>query len=201
MNILIDKLPQKIDNIEINTDFRNWMLFELILQDKELSEQEQFLEIINVTLKDGIKVISKLEKNELKHVINNLLWFYTCDRYKNEKNNKIFDLKQDFKTKSKAIYSFEYDAEYIFASFYECYKIDLTKTKMHWWKFKTLFTNLSDNCIFSKIMQYRSIEINSKMSKEERKFYLEKKRIYALPDLRTNEQKENDFANSLFKMM
>ena len=172
MNILIDKLPQKIDNIEINTDFRNWMLFELILQDKELSEQEQFLEIINVTLKDGIKVISNLTKNELKHVINNLLWFYTCDRYKNEKNNKIFDLKQD-----------------------------LTKTKMHWWKFKTLFTNLSDNCIFSKIMQYRSIEINSKMSKEERKFYLEKKRIYALPDLRTNEQKENDFANSLFKMM
>lgn len=75
MNILIDKLPQKIDNIEINTDFRNWMLFELILQDKELSEQEQFLEIINVTLKDGINAISKLEKNELKHVINNLLWF------------------------------------------------------------------------------------------------------------------------------
>lgn len=62
MNILIDKLPQKIDNIEINTDFRNWMLFELILQDKELSEQEQFLEIINVTLKDGINAISKLEK-------------------------------------------------------------------------------------------------------------------------------------------
>lgn len=201
MNILIDKLPQKIDNIEINTDFRNWMLFELILQDKELNEQEQFLEIINVTLKDGIKVISNLTKNELKNVINNLLWFYTCDRYKNEKNNKIFDLKQDFKTKSKAIYSFEYDADYIFSSFYECYKIDLTKTKMHWWKFKTLFANLSDNCIFSKIMQYRSIEINSKMSKEERKFYLEKKRIYALPDLRTNEQKENDFANSLFKMM
>lgn len=201
MNILIDKLPQKIDNIEINTDFRNWMLFELILQDKELSEQEQFLEIINVTLKDGIKVISNLTKNELKNVINNLLWFYTCDRYKNEKNNKIFDLKQDFKTKSKAIYSFEYDAEYIFASFCECYKIDLTKTKMHWWKFKTLFANLSDNCIFSKIMQYRSIEINSKMSKEERKFYLEKKRIYALPDLRTSEEKESDFANSLFKMM
>lgn len=201
MNILIDKLPQKIDNIEVNTDFRNWMLFELILQDKELSEQEQFLEIINVTLKDGIKAISNLTKNELKHVINNLLWFYTCDRHKNEKNNKFFDLKQDFKTKSKAIYSFEYDADYIFSSFYECYKIDLTKTKMHWWKFKTLFANLSDNCIFSKIMQYRSIEINSKMSKEERKFYLEKKRIYALPDLRTNEQKENDFANSLFKMM
>ena len=201
MNILIDKLPQKIDNIEINTDFRNWMLFELILQDKELSEQEQFLEIINVTLKDGINAISKLEKNELKHVINNLLWFYTCGNDKVKKTQEKSEKQTDFKQKTKAIYSFEYDAEYIFASFYECYKIDLTKTKMHWWKFKTLFTNLSDNCIFSKIMQYRSIEINSKMSKEERKFYLEKKRIYALPDLRTNEQKENDFANSLFKMM
>lgn len=201
MNILIDKLPEQFDGIQLNTDFRNWILFELILQDKELTEEQQFFEIFDVTIKGGFAAISKLEKNELKSLVNNLLWFYTCDSVKFKNNVKKFDLKQDFKTKSKAIYSFEYDADYIFSSFYECYKIDLTKTKMHWWKFKTLFANLSDNCIFSKILQYRATEINSKMSKEERKFYLEKKRIYALPDLRTNEQKENDFANSLFKMM
>ena len=200
MNILIDKLPEQFDGIQLNTDFRNWILFELILQDKELTKEQQFFEIFDVTIKGGFAAISKLEKNELKSLVNDLLWFYTCDSVKFKNNVKKFDLKQDFKTKSKAIYSFEYDADYIFSSFYECYKIDLTKTKMHWWKFKSLLTALNEECIFSKIMQYRSIEISSKMSKEERKFYLEKKRIYALPDLRTNEQKESDFANSLFNL-
>lgn len=76
MNILIDKLPEKLDNVEINSDFRNWILFELILQDKELTEQEQFFELLNVTLKEGFSIVSKLDENELKNVINNLLWFY-----------------------------------------------------------------------------------------------------------------------------
>ena len=201
MNILIDKLPEKLDNVEINSDFRNWILFELILQDKELTEQEQFFELLNVTLKEGFSIVSKLGENELKNVINNLLWFYTCGNDKVKKTQEKSEKQRDFKQKTKAIYSFEYDAEYIFSSFYECYKIDLTETKMHWWKFKALLLSLSDDCIFNKILQCRSIQIDNKMSKEEKKFYLEKKRIYALPDFRTSEQKESDFANSLFNLM
>lgn len=86
-------------------------------------------------------------------------------------------LKNSNEKKIKNIYSFEYDADYIFSSFYECYKIDLTIKKMHWWKFKALLKGLNEECLFSKILGYRSIKISSKMSKEERNFIKKKKNL------------------------
>lgn len=39
---------------------------------------------------------------------------------------KLKNSNEKEENKKKLIYSFEYDADYIFSSFYECYKIDLT---------------------------------------------------------------------------
>ena len=41
INILIDRLPMKIDGININTDFRISILFELMMQDNEISDVEK----------------------------------------------------------------------------------------------------------------------------------------------------------------
>jgi len=75
----------------------------------------------------------------------------------------------------------------------EQYKIDLNYTNMHWWKFKALFQGLSDNTLMVKIMGYRSIDLGKIKDKEEKARYKKLKKIYALPDMRTVEQKEADF--------
>ena len=70
--------------------------------------------------------------------------------------------------------------------------------KIHWWKFRALFDALPDTCQFRKVVGYRAIEINQNMTDSQKKFYKEMKKIYALEDKRTLEEKEADFANALF---
>ena len=75
--------------------------------------------------------------------------------------------------------------------------IDLQETKyMHWWKFKALFDGLNENTEIVKIMGYRSINLSQIKDIEKRKYYKKMKRLYALPDMRTQEEKEVEFAKS-----
>ena len=50
-------------------------------------------------------------------------------------------------------------------------------------------------------MSFRSMKITSKMSKDEKKYYREMKKIYALPDERSEEEKETSFARSMMASM
>ena len=104
--------------------------------------------------------------------------------------------KEIKKETSKRIYSYEFDAEYIYSAFMEQYKIDLNKEHLHWWKFKALFNSLNEEVLFSKIMSYRAIDLSKIKDKDMKKYYKKMKKLYALPDLRSEEEKENDFAEA-----
>ena len=55
-------------------------------------------------------------------------------------SNIVVTKKQNKQEKQKQIYSYEFDADYIYSAFLQQYKIDLNSIKyMHWWKFKDLF--------------------------------------------------------------
>ena len=69
---------------------------------------------------------------------------------------------------------------------------------LHWWKFKSLFEGLNEENQICKIMGYRSIDLSKIKDKEERKRYKKIKQQWALKDDRTEEEKEQDFANSLW---
>ncbi len=194
MNFLIDGLPSRYGDTELNTDYRAWMEFELILQNKRIKGEEKLLKIIQSTIKSDY-----IDANDIEGLIEYLIWFYSCG--KEDKEDDEEEEEKDFKENKKLIYSFEHDADYMYAAFMECYNIDLVEVNMHWWKFKALLKSLNENCLYSKILGYRSMKISSKMSKDEQKFYQEMKKTYALPDLRTEEEKESDFANSLFASM
>ena len=60
----------------------------------------------------------------------------------------------------------------------------------HWWKFRSLFKGLSNDTEFVKIMGYRSMNITSKMSKEQKQFYKKMQSIHALPV--SHKEKEAD---------
>lgn len=189
INILIDDLPTSIDGFNINSDFRVSILFELLMQDYNFSDIEKINQSLILFYPD-INAIVDYDK-----AIKNILWFYKCGK---EENNKVDKNKQESK-KNKQIYSYEFDADYIYSAFMEQYNIDLNTIKyLHWWKFKALFNSLNENILFSKIMSYRAMDLSKIKDKNIKKHYKNLKELYKLPDMRSEEEKENDFANELW---
>lgn len=183
-NLLINKLPQHTDSgLRIRTDFRESIKFELLMQDRTISDDKKIRMILNLYYYRPEQI------KDLKKALEEIAWFYKGGDKIEAKNSK------EKEGKKKQIYNYEFDAEYIYSAFMQQYKIDLNSIKyLHWWKFKALFINLSEDVLFSKIMKYRATELSSIKDKEMKKFYKKMKRLYALPDMRTQEQKESDFA-------
>lgn len=184
MNIIIDKLPTEYEGLKIETNFRSFILFELLMQDRNVDEKNKIILALNLFYKEPLE--------DIKKAIDGILWFYT--RGKTEKKEK-----SDEKSTRNNIYSFEYDAELIYSAFLSQYGIDLNEIEyLHWWKFKSLFEGLNEENKICKYMQYRSIDLNKLKTKEEKDKYRKLKQLCALPDERTEEEKEKDFAEAFW---
>lgn len=191
-NILLDRLPQYTENgLRIRTDFRESIKFELLMQDSKINKEDKIAYALNLYY---------YEPNKIKNVqeaIKEMIWFYGGGKKEIEINDK--EQAQERREKTKQIYSYEFDDEYIYSAFMEQYGIDLNKIKyLHWWKFRALMSCLNENTQFVKIMGYRNIELSSIKDKSMKSFYKKMKKQYALPDMRSEEEKELDFANELW---
>ena len=143
-NILLDRLPQFTNNgLRIRTDFRESIKFELLMQDKNINEKDKIMQALKLYYYDLDKI------KDIKQAIEDLLWFYRSGKdIRIQENNN-----EGKEEKTKQIYSYEFDDEYIYSAFMEQYKIDLNSIKyLHWWKFKALFNSLNENTHFVKIM-------------------------------------------------
>lgn len=184
MNLLIDGAPETVYigslKYKINSDFRTCLLFEELIKNDNLSKEDKIY--ITIKLFFDNQYIDDFEK-----ALDKIMWFYSCGR----ETKKVEDGGY------KPIFSFEDDDIFVYAAFREVYNIDLTFEKLHWWKFKALFESIPDDVQLSKIMSYRAIKINKDMTESEKKFYRNMKKLYALPDNRTQEEKEADFIDAL----
>mgnify|MGYP001372027366 FL=1 len=192
MNILIDLLPEHVEidgkKYPINTDFRISILFELLMQDRTILDREKIYMALDL-------YYPQIPHN-LEQAVDKMLWFYRCG--KDDEDDSVKNGSPAGSRKASMIYSFEHDAEYIYSAFLDQYGIDLQDIEhLHWWKFRALFKGLKDDNLICKIMGYRSIEITNDMSDSEKKYYRKMKQIYALPDNRTQEEKERDFINAI----
>lgn len=186
-NLLLDKLPQYTPSgLKIRTDFRESIKFELLMQDNNVKER------------DKVALALNLYYNEIENIeqaLKDITWFYSC----NNKNEEKEEYKKESTSNNKQIYSYEFDDKYIYSAFKEQYNIDLNSIRyLHWWKFKALMGNLSESTQFVKIMGYRAIDLSKIKDKEEKARYKKLKKIYALPDMRTTEQKEADFGKAFW---
>ena len=186
-NILLDKLPQSTpNNYKIKTSYKQGIKFELLMQDNELSKEEQVELALNLFYyKKNLKEIHT--EQELQTRIEDIIWFYKCG--KEEKTSQNNENKRE-----KQIYSYVFDADKIYSAFIQQYNIDLQKTNLHWWQFRSMFESLTDETQIVEIMGYRAMDLSKIKDKEERKRYRKLQKLYALPDMRTQEQKESDFA-------
>lgn len=171
MNILIDLLPTTVDiegiEYEINSDFRTSILFSLLMEDDEVSNEDKINNAFNL-------FYPKIPHN-LVEASKKMVWFYCCGK---ETNN----MKSNGSRKEiSPIYSFEYDDEYIYSAFLSQYNIDLQDVEyLHWWKFKAMFKGLKEDNEIVKIMGYRSMDL-SKVDKTQKDRYKKLKKMYELP--------------------
>ncbi len=191
MNILIDDIacPDQAEvngsRYEIRTNFRTSILFELMMQDDSLDAGEKVQKALNLYY--------PVLPDDLHAAVEAVLWFYRCS-----KEETTIQKRMAARRGKNQIYSFEHDAGYIYAAFLSAYGIDLQDIEyMHWWKFRFLFHALPKDTEFVRIMEYRSIDINDKMPKEQKDFYKKMKRLYALPLSKAEDDRQNAIENAL----
>lgn len=189
MNILVDKLPTDYEGLKIETDFKSFILFELLMQDNEIEKEDKIQLALNLFYTEI--------PNDIKKAMDGILWFYSRGKFSKKKEEEEKN-NNNVKSKKK-IYSYEHDADLIYTAFLDQYGIDLNDIKyLHWFKFKAMFEGLKSDNKICEIMGYRAIDISKIKDKEEKKRYRKLQREYALPDERTEKEKEQDFANSFW---
>lgn len=187
LNILIDTLPETvmIDGMEfsIRTDFRYCILFELLIQDSEVTDKEKVVE--------ALKLFFEEMPDNTEAAVDSILWFYSCGNVDNVSrgNGKSHEPPDEHKTNQKRLYDFNVDAELIYAAFLDQYGIDLADAELHWWKFRALFNGLKSDNEFCKIVGYRSVDLSQIKNKSERKRLAILKNRYALPCILSEEEK------------
>ena len=66
------------------------------------------------------------------------------------------------------LYSFQKDANFIFAAFRQTHGIDLQTTQLHWWEFLALFMDLGQDTTFCQLTALRKRVKSGKATKEEK---------------------------------
>ena len=170
MNILIDLLPKEIEiegiEYKINSDFRNSMLFELMMSDNMLDDNQK--------IEQALKLYYPNIPQNIDLAVDQLLWFYRCGK-------DVVKSSGSGKGKSAQIYDFNFDDDYIYSAFLDQYNIDLQDIEnLHWWKFKAMFKSLREDNEIVKIMGYRSMDLNKIKDKEEKAHYKKMKDLYKI---------------------
>lgn len=185
MNILLDTLPETVE-IDgrvyfVDTDFRTMIILEKIIMDASMDSRERVERVIDLVFSDE-------KPTDLEAAVNSAMDIYSCGnasqgRQRRKKNG-------DVEIKPKQIYDFEHDAPYIYGAFLSYYGIDLNQIEyLHWWKFVALFKSLPSDCKIVEIMGYRAADLGKIKDKDERSRIASLKRIYAIPQNFTTEDK------------
>ncbi|MHB7978932.1 hypothetical protein CF067_00890 [Clostridium sporogenes] len=187
MNLLIDLVPTTIEiedvEYEINSDFRTSILFELLMQDNELSEEDKIMQ--------ALQLYYPVIPSNINEAVEQMLWFYRCGK-------DIISSKGTGKGKSTQIYNFEYDDDYIYSAFLDQYRIDLQDIEyLHWWKFKAMFKALKEDNEIVKIMGYRSMDLSKIKDKEEKNYYRKMQELYKIPINKDEKDKLEEINNIL----
>lgn len=143
----------------IRTDFSVWLEFARLI---EQEEARGLLRALNLCYK------SKCPENPIE-ALQLLCGFFAGGR-STEKEGES----------GEQIISFTQDEELIYASFLSEYGIDLSKEKLHWWRFLALLRNLSPDSCLMRVAHIRAAKLSDIKNPALRRSILRQKRIYSL---------------------
>jgi len=172
INAFYEPFPLKVSGYRIVTDFKDWIRFSDMMNDKDLSNDEKTSLLLNWFIDTPERLTDELI-------------FALCDFYKvkalEPEPPEDDEIEQEETVSSPPVLNWKIDAPCIIADFQRFYSINLLTAKMHWWRFKILFSALPDNSQIMRRIGYRSVDIGQIKNADERKRILELKQLYALP--------------------
>ena len=174
MNMLIDALPEavSVDGVvyPVRWQFRTFLLIEELMEDPELSDEMKLGLALNLFFDNNVPPNTAQATKRLTE-------FYMGGSSPDEPDSS----QKDAKSRARALH-YGHDRERIFTAFWRSYGINLTRAdNLHWYEFKAMFSDLDADCLLVKIIGYRTMNIAKIKDKEQRKFYADMKRKYALP--------------------
>lgn len=162
----------------LNTDYRYWLDFADVITDLDNKPNKLF----------------NLFKDDIPKTLSD--WEITIEKLKEFYTNLNSTPKVDNSKSNDRLFDYVEDGEYIYASFFQAYKIDLLAVNMHWHLFLALFRGLPNNCKIKEIMNFRGYQKGGKSMDDS---YAEAKRAWELPKIESKEDKERmDEINNMF---
>jgi len=178
---LFSKLPLSviIGKVEfvVNTDFRIMAEFENAIMNTDRNSRAKMAEIFTTTAQRFYK---GNVPQDINVAIDRMWWFYRCGEKATSQRNTSGN-----GSNNQRLYDYEIDSARIISAFKAQYNIDLTSENLHWWLFKSYFTDLDPECNFVKIMSYRGINLKDIKNNKERARYKQLKELYKLPTVKT----------------
>lgn len=155
---LYDDFPDKVTVNEtqypVVVDFRSWISFFDMLQDESYTPQERIVCSMEWYLaRPPCDIAAAYEA---------LIKFASCEDLPHTGKN------QHNKSGKESVISYQYDAAYIIGDFLRFYQIDLTKSDMHWYRFRLLLEALPDESSVKQRAAYRSINLAKIKDKKQR---------------------------------
>lgn len=169
-DILLDRLPSAWAGRPIDWDFRPMVWFNG--QYLRLPEDEKGLpELARETMRRFYRVAVPPE--EEVDAFKALVEFYTAGP------QEVADRPGSSRTEELAL-DYVTDGSAIVAAFQQAYGIDLTRARLHWWRFKALMSNLPEETQLVKIIGFRTAD-PAQFQGAERERRAELKERFALP--------------------
>jgi len=197
MNIILNKMPNFLtvdrEHIPIDSGFRTWIRFDEALFWNNEPLERRIYSALNICYTDRIP-------SDINNAIYAALEFYACSNDAIEEFRTETRSEQGQNGRNNQAYSFTHDASLICAAFRAQYDIDLTKDDLHWWHFKALFEGLTNDNGICKVMEIRGTDLSKIKDKETKAHYRKLKRLYRLPDPRSEEEKELAMIDALSVM-
>ncbi len=164
INVMLDPLPTQWNGFEINTSFRIGIQIFILEYDKELSDYEKSIHIVDLMF----DVRSHPYGEELQECIT---WFL----------NGWFHDKPGSSKDNRRLVDYDIDQWRIYADFRKIYGIDLSLDEMHWWTFNGLLWNMPyKQSAFMEVINIRKKKIEAKMSAKENEAIAEAQKVYGL---------------------
>lgn len=158
INLLTDKLPSAVfvrgKAYPVFTDFRHWIRFFAMLDSDNSSKKKAVC---------ALRWYKSDIPDSISEAVDALISFARCDESPGEPTEDELgraECAAELATAAKD-FDWSFDSGYILGAFLQAYHIDLTVTKMHWYKFHALLAALPEDTLLKKRIYYRGIRIGN----------------------------------------
>lgn len=171
-NPMLDEFPDNYHGYLINSDFRTGIKIMLCLSDKDLNDEQRKGVALQLLYGRGIPT-------DLEEALDGLEWFMQCGDTHNINSISNSDKSNLSRGADTNIIDFDFDSTRIYTAFLRVYDIDLTKDKLHFFKFMYMLSDLEKVPSHCKVLEYRATNIQT-LPKESKAAYQALKKMYTL---------------------